>query len=402
MNPREHAVLFALGAVVFWSGSTFAADCTNPGADWLFCDDFEGSDTQDGNLGKWDEQGLSPSNSILSTDPARVHGGARSLEITAHKGADTGGGPTKWFLPGVDTVYVRYWLQFSANYNYPHHMVFIGASEASNQWAAFGMAGCRPSGSNFFAVSVDLFSQGNHPPPGAFGLYSYSVDMQCDPGANCTNYADPQAICDECASKGSPCNAGPECCWGANNLSTPAAVSPLEQWVCVEAKISANTGGQPNGAQTLWIDDQEVGDWNGTLFRTDDALKINSLGLWHYVTDDSYAPGETEQTVWFDDVAISTTRIGCGDVVPSTGGGGGTSTGGSSGATAGGSGPGGTSSGGANPGWGSNGGSTAARAGEDDGGCGCRTRGSSPQNGALFLTLFAIAGAFLRGWRAES
>jgi hypothetical protein len=371
---RIEACLVGL-TVLFGARSSAAQDCASAPPEWVFCDDFESSDDQDGNLGLWDDQGLTPSNLILTSDPAVVHAGQRSLSITAHQGADTGGGPAKWFLPGYDEVYVRFWARFDPNYNYTHHLVFVGANEASNQWAAFGTAGCRPSGTNFFTTSIEPFGEnGQNPPPGAWGMYSYSVDMACDSGANCANYADPQAICDGCADKGSPCSNGLECCWGANNISAPPAISQLGAWVCVEARIQANTGGRPNGSQTLWVDGTQAGEWTGIRWRTDDALKINSLGLWHYVTDDVYAEGQTEQTIWFDDVVVSTSPIGCGpDANPATNA---TSTSGS-----------GASSGSAAQGAG---GASNPAAGGEEGGCGCTAAGRARGSAWILTALLMI------------
>jgi hypothetical protein len=369
-----------------------AQECASPSPDWVFCDDFESSADQDGALGLWEDQGLGPQNLVIEEDPSIVHGGQRALRITAHKGQDTGGGPTKWFLPGYDEVYVRFWTRFAADYHYLHHMVFIGASQASNMWSAFGTAGCRPSGSNFFVTQVEPFSEnGDHAPPGAWGFYTYSTDMQCDTGSNCANYADPQQICNDCATKGSPCSNGLECCWGTNNIADPAVASPLGRWTCVEARVQANTGGQANGSQTLFIDGVMVGEWSGIRFRTDDALKLNSLGLWHYVTDDVYAAGQTEQTLWFDDVVVSTAPIGCGGSesvdagTPDSGSStpadaGETSTPGSSGGASGGTaGPARPSAGGGAPSGASGSAASSDDASTDGGsgsGCGCRTTGS--------------------------
>jgi hypothetical protein len=310
---QRPCLLSALGALtVMFPGRAEAADCASPKPEWVFCDDFESTRDQSGQLGLWDDQGLGPQNLVITTDPTIVHGGARALQITAHKGQDTGGEPTKWFLPSYDQIYVRFWTRFAADYNYLHHMVFIGASEASNKWAAFGTAGCRPSGTNFFVTQVEPFSEsGAHAPPGAWGFYTYSNDMKCDPGATCANYADAQQICNDCATKGSPCTSGLECCWGANDLASPAVSATLGKWTCVEARVEANVGGASNGTQTLFVDGRQVGQWSGIRFRSDDALKINSLGLWHYVTDDVYAAGQSQETLWFDDVVVSTAPIGC-------------------------------------------------------------------------------------------
>lgn len=419
-------------AVISVAPRASAQECANPKPEWLFCDDFESQQDQNGNLALWDDQGLGPQNLVITTTPANVHRGARALEITAHKGQDTGGGPTKWYLPGKDDVYIRFWTRFATDFHYLHHMVFIGASQASDKWSAFGTAGCRPSGTNFFVTQVEPFGEnGRNAPPGAWGFYTYSNDMTCDPGATCANYNDPQQVCNDCDNRGSPCTNGLECCWGANDIASPPVISALGAWTCLEARVQANTNGQSNGVQTLWVDGSQVGQWSGIRFRTDDALKINSLGLWHYSTDDVYAAGQTEETLWFDDVVVSTAPIGCG---PGADGGvnigaGGTQSGGLGGAatTSGGrTGVAGSSGGasasgatgssvassggaGANGGTASSGGSTTtadggprggsgAAATHDDSGCGCRTAqstGDRPALGAVVgLSLLALRRRF--------
>ncbi|HEY3236083.1 MAG TPA: MYXO-CTERM sorting domain-containing protein [Polyangiaceae bacterium] len=395
------------GALVFFPGIARAQECATPDSAWVFCDDFESSQDQNQSLGLWDDQGLHPENLVLSS--GSPHSGARSLQITAHKGLDTGGGPTKWFLPGYDVVFVRFWVRFSPGYNYLHHMVFIGASRAGDKWSAFGTAGCRPSGSNFFVTQIEPFSEwGKYRPPGAWGFYSYSNDMMCDPGSNCASYADPQAICDGCALRGSPCSNGLECCWGTNNVSSPPQISPLDAWSCLEGRVEANTGAQASGKQTLWFNDQLAGEWTGIRWRTDDTLKINSIGLWHYVTDDNYTTGQTEETVWFDDVVVSTSRIGCGQALAdagtngsggTTGGGGGMVANGGSRATAGATAAGGGSAGTGAAGIGgtspSNGGTSNAQnsSSKEQGSCACRYGGEGRSGSRAWFLLLALAGA---------
>ncbi|HEV8321716.1 MAG TPA: hypothetical protein VG389_08900 [Myxococcota bacterium] len=334
-TPLTFAAAAAAVALAAAPRAAAAQECATPALEWLFCDDFESAADVDGNLGLWDDQGLTPSNLVLTTDPLRVHGGAHALEITAHMGADTGGGPAKWFA-GADTVYLRFWTQFEETYNYPHHFVTLLATRTDDMWSAFGMAGCRPAGDNFYTTGIEPWSNwGGNPPPGAWNFYTYSVDMTCDPGATCMNYADPAMICTDCAARGSPCDNGPECCWG-NGYGPPVpAVSALGAWVCVEAMASANTPGADDGAQAFWIDGTPMGAWSDVTWRTDPTLQWNALALWHYVTDDNYRPGQTQETVWFDDVVVSTAPIGCGaggpPPGPDAGAGGATDAGGSGG-----------------------------------------------------------------------
>ena len=317
MSFRSAARTFAFVAALLGVPRFGAAqECATPAPEWLFCDDFESPADTDGNLGLWDDQGLTPSNLVLTTDPIRVHAGTRALEITAHMGLDTGGGPAKWFA-GTDTVYARFWVQFDEDYNYDHHFVTLLATRTDDMWSAFGMAGCRPGGDNFYTTGIEPWSNwGAIAPPGAWNFYTYSVDMGCDPGATCANYADPTQICSDCAARGSPCSAGPECCWGNSYAPAPPPLPALGEWSCIEAMASANAAGADDGLQAFWVDGTMAGSWGDITWRTDPALQWNALALWHYVTDDNYRPGQTQQTVWFDDVIVSSAPIGCGPGSP--------------------------------------------------------------------------------------
>ena len=297
-------------------GQATAQECASPAAEWVFCDDFESPMDVDGNLGLWDDQGLHPSNLVLTTDPTRVHSGTRALEITATMGADTGGGPAKWF-PALDEMYVRFWVQFEESYNYPHHLVTLMANSSADMWSAFGMAGCRPAGDNFFTTAIEPWNNwGAIPPPGTWNFYTYSMDMTCDSGANCANYADPMAICDQCGLRGSPCTMGLECCWGNSFAPATNAISNLGEYHCIEMMAAVNTPGVADGMQAFWMDGVMAGSWGGIEWRSDPTLAWNAIGLWHYVTDGVYAPGQTSQTIWFDDVVVSSAPIGCGVGMP--------------------------------------------------------------------------------------
>ncbi len=69
----------------------------------------------------------------------------------------------------------------------------------------------------------------------------------------------------------------------------------------------------------MWIDGVKAGEWGGIRWRSDDTLRVNALALWHYVTDDNYAAGQTQQTVWFDDVVVSTQYVACAGSQPDGG-----------------------------------------------------------------------------------
>ena len=83
----------------------------------------------------------------------------------------------EWFMPGADTVYVRFYVKFSADYQYNHHFVTLLANLASNRWSAFGKAGLQPNGTYYSSGMEPWFAWGRNPQAGEVNLYSYFIDM---------------------------------------------------------------------------------------------------------------------------------------------------------------------------------------------------------------------------------
>ena len=85
--------------------------------------------------------------------------------------------------------------------------------------------------------------------------------------------------------------------------------SHVGEWYCVEAHVRLNDAGQSNGAFELWIDDeleaQRSGlNWLGAY----DAYGINAIFFENYWN----AGSPQAQERYFDNIVVSTQRIGCG------------------------------------------------------------------------------------------
>ncbi|HEX4684544.1 MAG TPA: hypothetical protein VH277_17625 [Gemmatimonadaceae bacterium] len=96
---------------------------------------------------------------------------------------------------------------------------------------------------------------------------------------------------------------------GATQGKAPVLGAGAGQWYCVEAHMRLNDPGQSNGSFDLWIDDvvdaQRAGlDWIGGY----SSYGINALFLESYINKG--AP--QAQVRDYDDLVVSTTRIGCG------------------------------------------------------------------------------------------
>lgn len=82
------------------------------------------------------------------------------------------------------------------------------------------------------------------------------------------------------------------------------------EWYCVETMIDAGTpvsqAANADGVLNFWVNGIEIGPWNDLWFRTVPELKLNLLwiNLFHH--------GEhSVEGVMYDDVVVSTSRIGC-------------------------------------------------------------------------------------------
>lgn len=253
----------------------------------LFADDFESGD-----LSKWED----PSGTLAVVDE-KPNAGKKCAAAPMEKGKNEGGQAKKWFMPGVDRVFARVYVKFSADYQYPHHFLTLLANQKSNRWSAFGKAGLKPNGTYFSTGMEPWFAWGKNPSPGELSFYSYFMDME------------PDRKMDKYWGNGF-FPPGP----GKGQAASNDRVLPkLDTWQCWEFMVEANTPGKSDGRQTMWLDGKRVGDFTGIRWRDDPELKINCFWLQHYGYDSSDPTREhhkRRQTVWFDDVVLATKYIG--------------------------------------------------------------------------------------------
>ena len=254
----------------------------------LFADDFES-----GRMSKWDR--VRGGTVVTEEQP---NGGHWCVRMTMERGKNTGGDAIKWFLPGADKVYARFYVRFSPDYQYCHHFVWLGATERTNKWSAFGKAGLKPDGTYYSTGVEPWFAWGRNPPPGEISFYSYFLDMEPDRKMNKywgNSFFPP----------------GPE---KGKAAYTTRVIPPLDRWQCWEFMIQANSAPEKaDGKQVMWIDGQLVGEFTGIRWRSDLDLKVNCFWLDHYGYDDSDPTREywkQSQSVWFDDVVIAREYIG--------------------------------------------------------------------------------------------
>lgn len=254
----------------------------------LFADNFE-----TGEMKKWDEK---RGRVVLSED--RPNAGRWCVQMPMERGKNTGGDAIKWFLPGADKVYARFYVRFSPDYQYNHHFVTLLANQRNNKWSAFGKAGDKPDGTYYSSGMEPAFAWGKNPPPGEVNLYSYFLDMEPDRKLN--KYWG-NAFFPPGPDKG-------------RAAGTSRVIPPLDRWQCWEFMMQANSApDKSDGKQALWVDGKLAGEFTGIRWRSDLDLKVNCLWLQHYGYDGGDPTrqfGKESQSVWFDDVVVATEYIG--------------------------------------------------------------------------------------------
>jgi len=255
--------------------------------DVFFADNFES-----GTMQKWDQQ----RRAVLTEE--KPNSGRWCVQMPMERGKNHGADAIKWFLPGADAVHARFYVKFSADYQYNHHFVWLGANQRTNKWSAFGKAGLKPNGTYYSTGMEPWFAWGKNPPPGEVNLYTYYLDMEPDRKMNKywgNGFFPP----------------GP----GKGTAAGPARViPPLDQWQCWEFMIQANTSPeQADGRQAMWVDGKLVGEFTGIRWRNALDLKVNCFWLEHYGYDEGDPTKQywkESQSVWFDDVVVARRYIG--------------------------------------------------------------------------------------------
>lgn len=256
----------------------------------LFADDFES-----GNLDKWHKTERRGKPTIIEQAP---NNGQRALEIRAERGKNQGGKLVVWFPPGADTLYCRFYVKFSSDFQYAHHFVTLLASDPKDRYRAFGKAGLKPDGSYFTTAMEPWFAWGKNPPPGEIGLYTYWPDMAVDPKMNKywgNSFFPPGPA----AGKA-----------GSDNRVLPK----LDKWQCWEVMVQANSApDKADGKQAMWLDGKLIGQFTGFRWRNDPKVKVHCLWLELFTYDEGDPTKQhwkDSQTVWFDDVVVATQYVG--------------------------------------------------------------------------------------------
>jgi predicted amidohydrolase len=256
--------------------------------DVFFADNFESGDMK-----KWDQK----RGRVVMIEET-PNSGSWCVQMPMERGKNQGGDAIKWFMPGADAVYARFYVKFSPDYQYNHHFVWLGANQRTNKWSAFGKAGLKPNGTYYSTGMEPWFAWGKNPPPGEVNLYTYYLDME------------PDRKMDKYWGNGFfPPGPGKGSAAGKDRV-----IPTLNQWQCWEFMIQANTApDKSDGKQAMWIDGKLAGEFTGIRWRNDMDLKVNCFWLEHYGYDEGDPTKQywkESQSVWFDDVVVARRYIG--------------------------------------------------------------------------------------------
>jgi hypothetical protein len=320
-------VAFITGAALGALPTRAATECDEMAPAWLACDGFEAGSS---GWQPWFEQspwvecngcpdGLNnPSRIRLAGEPGAAHSGDWALHMPAGEAAGWQGASLTYRdcdgqkrpgcrLNGHDTLYFRTWVKLAPDHEYVHHFLEIAGTRPNAYWESDGNAGCRPDGERWAGTTLDFNARRE------LHFYTYFPEMRCDAGNYCSgDYA--RQICAGCAAKNMPCRDRQECCWGNHFAPDPPVVLPRDRWVCLEIGMHLNTPGQNDGWMAFWVDGELGHRQDGMHWRDTAELQLNKAWLQHYIAGSDNAG--RSNAVWFDDVVVSTERIGCGSSVP--------------------------------------------------------------------------------------
>lgn len=232
-------------------------------------------------------RGVEQGHAKLETTASQARSGNGSLRLTAvaNKGEASGAGATCWLgNDGYDRAHLRYYIRFAPDYdqgNLNHTGGSLAAVSTSNRWQAMGTAGIRPQGNDHFNCRFEAWCDWRRTkPPGYLFLYTYWMDMTRDSDGNY---------------------------WG-NMLGPDKSdrfVPERGRWYCLEHMLRANTPGKADGELAAWIDGKLYLHFTAIRWRSDAMVKIKRCDLGIYIHQ-----AAKDNTVWFDDAAVSTGYIG--------------------------------------------------------------------------------------------
>lgn len=296
----------------------------------LFHDDFESG------WGRWDAPEADTTYLSVINDAGQANAGDAFLQSRVtrqHLDEDQYiSASPRFAFEQVDELFWRFHVQFPHVAPKPHHWVRVAAG--NDAWNSSGLANTVPPGDEGFWFDLDVNNDD------ILDFYTYWHAMRsgrCNDGSTTPG-----------------CDGDQGTTYFYGNVFQPNAQQPLPigEWACIEIHAEANAVGEYDGALAFYVDDELIGDYRpgnpigtwlratfhedgcdfsacteptpfeGFNFRTSEEVGFKGVFLDSYYQRDTYenkrqylveqglTPSE-EQTIYYDDIVVATTRIGC-------------------------------------------------------------------------------------------
>lgn len=261
----------------------------------IFADDFESYQQSEEIDKRWDFISHA-SDTHITTDPKLAFDGKQALEfVIPQQTAEQSDGVDKFITPERDIVFLRYYAKFHAPFDVigsSHNGAGISAHYFDKRRATPGIPA---NGTNKFLVNLENWRGDTlTPPPGHLNLYVYHPEQRSDYG----DHFFPDGIV-------LPFSATPFD-FGKDFIGRPMIITPLDQWICYELMVKANTPGKRDGRVAIWVDGKLAGDFQNLRFRDIESLKMDRAGICFHIKTNP--KGEAKK--WFDNVVIADSYIG--------------------------------------------------------------------------------------------
>jgi len=346
-TPLDSSPMSPVDTGTITPGEFSCAELSPAHPEWLLCDDFEQGA---GDFDAWlaatpfhefdgdDDRGR------LDITSEEVRSGAHALHMPAAESAGYRGGSVNWVqcdgeyergcdLGGHDELYLRAWVRFADDHQFTHHFLRMGGrytadspyNDTQSGYWFNGTAGCLPDGTTHMDATLEIDRSAESPRHHTGYFYSYHPGME---PSNCGGSDNPRfpEICNDCnrwdhiSLEPSCDNPDHRCYWGDTfEVDDDALASeperytfPKDEWFCVEMRMRSNTPGVADGQLEYWVNDVPAYSVADMSWRSVHTVALNKVQVQHYISG-QYWFGTPEQSneAWFDDVVISTSRVGC-------------------------------------------------------------------------------------------
>lgn len=266
---RDEAV-FALASALDLAPEATPAEAAPSTLD--FSDGFE-------SLSLWDGRRVSSRNRVSLTDGGYRDRGLRvRVPRGSHYGADFRLDLDEVAGEEPELLYFRYMLRLDPDWSPKWSGKLPGFSGV---YGSSGKGGRRSSASSpGWSARLQFFGTHDNDPRARLGYYVYHLGQE-------RRYGDSMM-------------------WNEAGKLRPG------DWYCIEGEIDLNTPGLADGALRAWVDGTPAFDAAGIQFRRPDEPQIRIESFWFNVYYGGKPVAEKDMGLTIDEVAVDTTRIGCG------------------------------------------------------------------------------------------